>query len=155
MAGELASFVKERGIKYVLFNFTDLFGNQRSKLVPAQAVAGMEESGAGFAGFAAWLDLVPADPDMFAIPDPSSAIQLPWKKDVAWVAGDLWMNGKPVDHAPRNVLKRLVADAAKLGYRLKSGVEPEYHLINADGTDISDAADTQEKPCYDQAGRRW
>ncbi len=151
MAGELASFVKERGIKYVLFNFTDLFGNQRSKLVPAQAVAGMEESGAGFAGFAAWLDLVPADPDMFAIPDPSSAIQLPWKKDVAWVAGDLWMNGKPVDHAPRNVLKRLVADAAKLGYRLKSGVEPEYHLINADGTDISDAADTQEKPCYDQA----
>ena len=151
MAGELASFVKERGIKYVLFNFTDLFGNQRSKLVPAPAVADMEESGAGFAGFAAWLDLVPADPDMFAIPDASSAIQLPWKKDVAWVAGDLWMNGKPVEHAPRNVLKRLVADAAKLGYRLKSGVEPEYHLINADGTDISDAADTQEKPCYDQA----
>ncbi len=32
-----------------------------------------------------------------------------------------------------------------------AGVEPEFHLINADGTAISDHRDTQEKPCYDQA----
>ncbi|MEL6287151.1 MAG: type III glutamate--ammonia ligase [Pseudomonadota bacterium] len=151
MAGELAHFVQDRGIRYVLFNFTDLFGHQRSKLVPAPAVADMEASGAGFAGFAAWLDMVPADPDMFAVPDASSAIQLPWKKDVAWVAGDLMMEGAPVAHAPRNVLKRLVADAAATGYRMKSGVECEYHLINADGTGLADSDDTQAKPCYDQA----
>ena len=35
-------------------------------------------TGAGFAGFAAWLDMTPADSDMFAIPDPDSLIQLPW-----------------------------------------------------------------------------
>ena len=151
MSGELAKFVDDTGVKYVLFNFTDLFGIQRSKLVPAPAVADMEKSGAGFAGFAAWLDMVPADPDMFAIPDGSSAIQLPWKKDVGWVAGDLWMNDKPVDQAPRNVLKRVLAKANEQGYRMKSGVEAEYHLINADGTDISDPRDTQSKPCYDQS----
>ncbi|MEO0619564.1 MAG: type III glutamate--ammonia ligase [Pseudomonadota bacterium] len=151
MAGALSQFVKDTGVKYVLFNFTDLFGAQRSKLVPAQAVGGMEDDGAGFAGFAAWLDLVPADPDMFAVPDASSAVQLPWKKDVAWVAGDLMMNGAPVAHAPRNLLKKVVEDAHAAGYRMKSGIEAEYHLINADGTDISDPADTQSKPCYDQA----
>lgn len=29
----------------------------------------MVENGAGFAGFAAWLDMTPADPDILAIPD--------------------------------------------------------------------------------------
>ena len=30
---------------------------------------GMQKNGAGFAGFATWLDMSPADPDMFAMPD--------------------------------------------------------------------------------------
>ena len=33
---------------------------------------------------------------------------------------------------------------------MKTGVECEYHLINPDGSDISDARDTAAKPCYDQ-----
>ncbi|GIT24967.1 MAG: hypothetical protein CM1200mP41_10110 [Gammaproteobacteria bacterium] len=34
---------------------------------------------------------------------------------------------------------------------MMTGVECEYFLIDADGGDISDARDTQEKPCYDQS----
>ncbi|MCZ6862084.1 MAG: type III glutamate--ammonia ligase [Alphaproteobacteria bacterium] len=150
MTTDLASFATEKGIKYFLINFTDLFGMQRSKLVPAEAIAGMQKDGAGFAGFATWLDMTPAYPDMFSLPDPSSVIQLPWKPEVAWVAGDLMMEGKYVEQAPRVVLKRLIDKAAALGYRMKSGVECEYFLVNADGSDISDARDMQEKPCYDQ-----
>ena len=52
----------------------------RAKLVPAAAIDEMAKSGAGFAGFATWLDMTPADPDVFAIPDPDSLIQLPWRK---------------------------------------------------------------------------
>ena len=150
MTTDLASFATEKGVKYFLINFTDLFGMQRSKLVPAEAIAGMQKDGAGFAGFATWLDLTPAHPDMFSLPDPSSVIQLPWKPEVAWVAGDLMMEGKYVEQAPRVVLRRLIDKAAALGYRMKSGVECEYFLVNADGSDISDAYDVQEKPCYDQ-----
>ena len=148
---DLAKFAKDNNVKFFLFNFTDLFGTQRAKLVPAQAVASMQKSGAGFAGFASWLDMTPAHPDMFVMPDASSVIQLPWKPEVAWVAGDPWMDGEPVAQAPRNVLKRLMAEAGKQGLLPKSGVEPEFHLISADGTTISDARDTQEKPCYDQS----
>ena len=151
MTQDLAEYAKERKIKYFLFNFTDLFGTQRAKLVPAAAVAGMQKSGAGFAGFAAWLDFTPAHPDMFVKPDLATVIQLPWKPDVAWVAGDCWMDGKPVEQAPRNVLKRLMAASADKGMLMKSGVEPEFHLITADGSTISDDRDTQEKPCYDQS----
>jgi glutamine synthetase len=151
MAVDLDKVAKSEGIKYFLISFVDLFGVLRSKLVPARAIGQMQEDGAGFAGFAAWLDMTPADPDMFSIPDPDSLIQLPWKPEVAWLAGDLWMAGKPVEASPRVALKRQIEKAEARGLYMKSGVECEYFLVNSDGTAISDDRDIQEKPCYDQA----
>ncbi|MFK7880471.1 type III glutamate--ammonia ligase [Roseobacter sp.] len=151
MATDLAKFAADKGVRFFLFNFTDLFGVQRAKLVPAEAVGDMQKSGAGFAGFASWLDMTPAHPDMFVMPDAESVIQLPWKPEVAWIAGDPWMDGAPVAQAPRNVLKTLIARAESLGFKMMSGVEPEFHLISDEGDAISDDRDTQEKPCYDQS----
>ena len=151
MAKDLAQIAKQKKIKYFLISFVDLFGVLRAKLVPARAIQGMQKDGAGFAGFAAWLDMTPAHPDMFAIPDPDSLMQLPWKPEVAWLAGDLHMDGRVVEASPRVALKRQVDKAAKKGYRLKTGVECEYFIINTDGTDISDPGDIQQKPCYDQS----
>ncbi len=150
MAVDLAKVAKDKGVKYFLISFVDLFGVLRAKLVPAQAIKGMQKDGAGFAGFAAWLDMTPADPDMFAIPDPDSLVILPWNQEVGWVAADLWMDGKPVEASPRVMLKRQIELATKAGYRMKTGVECEYFMVNADGTAISDPNDTQAKPCYDQ-----
>jgi glutamine synthetase len=151
MAVDLAKVAKERKIEYFLISFVDLFGVLRAKLVPARAIGGMQRDGAGFAGFAAWLDMTPAHPDMFSIPDPDSLVQLPWRPEIGWLAGDLYMDGKPVEASPRIALKRQIERAAKKGYRMKSGVECEYFLINDDGTAISDPRDTQAKPCYDQS----
>ncbi len=150
MTLDLSTYAAENGVKYFMISYTDLFGSQRAKLVPAQAIADMQKDGAGFAGFATWLDLTPAHPDLFAIPDASSVIRLPWKKDVAWVAADCVMEDRPVAQAPRVVLKRLVEEAAGDGMRVKTGVEAEFFLISADGSKISDEYDTAEKPCYDQ-----
>ncbi len=151
MAVDLDKVAKSEGIKYFLISFVDLFGVLRSKLVPARAIGQMQKDGAGFAGFAAWLDMTPAHPDMFSVPDPDSLIQLPWKPEVAWLAGDLWMDGKPVEASPRIALKRQIEKLAAQDLYMKSGVECEYFLVNSDGTAISDDRDTQEKPCYDQA----
>ena len=151
MPTNLSKVATERGIKYFLISFVDLFGSLRSKLVPARAIADMQKNGAGFAGFAAWLDMTPADSDMFSIPDPDSLIQLPWKPEVGWLAGDLAMDGKPVEASPRVALKQQIARAENLGFRMKTGVECEYFLVSADGSSISDLNDTQEKPCYDQS----
>lgn len=149
MATDLAKIAAERGIKYFLISYVDLFGSLRAKLVPASAIGPMQRDGAGFAGFATWLDMSPADPDLFAVPDPDSLIQLPWKPEIGWLASDLVMDGKPVAQAPRTVLKTQLAAAD--GYTMKTGVECEYFLISADGTQISDAADNAVKPCYDQS----
>ena len=148
---DLAKVAEERGIKYFLISYVDLFGSLRAKLAPAAAIADMQKNGAGFAGFATWLDMSPADPDLFAVPDPTSLIQLPWNPEIGWLASDLYMDGKMVEQAPRTVLRKQLAGAAALGFDMKTGVECEYFLIAPDGKSISDAADTAEKPCYDQS----
>ena len=147
---DLAKTAKVKGIKYFLISYVDLFGTMRAKLAPAAAISDMAKAGAGFAGFASWLDMSPADPDVLAIPDPDSLIQLPWRKEVGWLAADPYMSGKLVEQAPRVVLKRVVEAAAAKGYALKTGVECEFFLISPDGSTISDTGDQQSKPCYDQ-----
>ena len=151
MTKNLSKIASTKKIKYFLISFVDLFGVLRSKLVPAQAIGEMQKNGAGFAGFATWLDMTPADTDMFAIPDPNSLIQIPWNKEVGWLASDLWMNGKPVEASPRVMLKKQIKLLSNEGYTMKSGVECEYFLISPDGSSIADSKDTQSKPCYDQS----
>ena len=151
MAKDLSKIAKQKKIKYFLISFVDLFGVLRSKLVPTQAISEMQKNGAGFAGFATWLDMTPADTDMFAIPDPNSLIQLPWNKEVGWLASDLWINGKPVQASPRIMLKNQINKLSKQNLSMKSGVECEYFLISSDGANIADLKDIQSKPCYDQS----
>ena len=150
MATDLAKFAEKNGIKYFMISFTDLFGGQRAKLVPTRAIAGMQEDGAGFAGFATWLDLTPAHPDMLAVPDPEAVIILPWNKEIAWVPGNCVMEGEDVAQAPRNVLRKLVSEAAEMGMHVKTGIEAEFFLLTPAGDQISDEFDTAAKPCYDQ-----
>ena len=150
MTTDLAAFAKATGVKYFMVSFTDLFGGQRAKLVPAQAIAEMQEDGAGFAGFATYLDMTPAHPDMLAVPDASSVIQLPWKPEVAWVAANCVMEGEDVAQAPRNVLRKLIDRAADRGLHVKTGIEAEFFLLTPQGDQISDPFDTAAKPCYDQ-----
>ena len=151
MPKNLAQIAKQKKIKYFLISFVDLFGVLRSKLVPAQAISGMQKDGAGFAGFATWLDMTPADSDMFGVPDPNSLIQLPWNKEVGWLASDLYMDGKPVKASPRVMLKEQIKKMTQKKLQMKSGVECEYFLISEDGSSIADKRDIQSKPCYDQS----
>ena len=151
MPKNLSQIAKQKKIKYFLISFVDLFGVLRSKLVPAQAIAEMQKNGAGFAGFATWLDMTPADSDMFGVPDPDSLIQLPWNKEVGWLASDLYMNGKPVKASPRVMLKEQIKKMSQKKLQMKSGVECEYFLISEDGSSIADKRDIQSKPCYDQS----
>ncbi|MDC1388009.1 type III glutamate--ammonia ligase [bacterium] len=151
MPKNLAQIAKQKKIKYFLISFVDLFGILRSKLVPTQAIGEMQKNGAGFAGFATWLDMTPADSDMFGVPDPDSLIQLPWNKEIGWLASDLYMDGRPVKASPRVMLKEQIKKLSKKKLQMKSGVECEYFLISEDGSSIADPRDTQSKPCYDQS----
>jgi glutamine synthetase type III len=149
MSHDLAKRAADEGIAYFLISFVDLFGTMRAKLVPTEAIGVMQRDGAAFAGFATHLDLTPADPDIFAVPDPETLTILPWQRDIGWVMADIIFEGAPLAQSPRQVLKRQIAAAAAKGYRCKAGVEAEFFVVNPDGSAIADADDRQAKPCYD------
>ena len=130
-----ASIAKQKGIKYFLISFVDLFGTMRAKIVPATAIDAVAKSGAGFAGFATWFDMTPADPrHPGRCRTRTALIQLPWKPEVAWVTGDLVMDGKAgrAESAPGAQARDRRGRGAS-GYELKTGVECEYFLIAPDG----------------------
>ena len=76
---------------------------------------------------------------------PYSLIQLPWNKEIGWLASDLYMDGKPVKASPRVMLKEQIKKMSQKKLQMKSGVECEYFLISEDGASIADQRDIQSK----------
>lgn len=147
------ALVKEKHVDFFLCSFVEMSGAPKAKVVPATHLEDMAAGGAGFAGFATGeMGQGPHDPDMIAVPDFDSLTILPWRRNVAWVAGDAQVNGKEWPYCPRTILRRQLDKARKKGYLLNVGVEPEFMLLRR--TDAGsyvpwDALDTLGKPCYD------
>lgn len=148
----LVEVAKELKLEFFLVSFTDILGATRAKLVPAAKIATVASDGAFFAPFACNLGLGPDAHDIAAIPDPNSLIVLPWQKNVAWVASDVYMDGELFPASPRGIFKKVIHQCESLGYTYKTGVEAEFFLIKKGdrGYEIADAMDTAARPCYDQ-----
>lgn len=147
---------EEKNIKFFLMSFCDINGIPRAKLVPAHCLADVAEGAAGFAGFAVdGLGQGPQDPDLSCVPQSdSTAYPLPWKPGLAWVAGNMQMDGTNWDYCPRTILSRNLENARQQGFNFMLGIEPEFFLlekpIKNTAPQISDPADTLAKPCYGQ-----
>jgi hypothetical protein len=136
MATDLTQVAQDRGITYFLISFVDLFGVLRAKLVPAAAIGEMQQNGAGFAGFATWLDMTPADPGMFAIPDSESLMQLPWQPEIGWLAADLWLHGQEVEAPLRVALKRPAPCAQRLPASARHAARCRHHGLTRVGAGL-------------------
>jgi glutamine synthetase len=152
-ADEVRRVVSEQGIEFLFAQFVDMHGKPSAKLVPAHHIDDLLSDGAGFAGFAAGdIGQGPHDPDMIAIPDPSSLTVLPWKPNVARLACDITVEGEPWPFCPRTILRNALARAKKLGYEPRIGAELEYFLLRRTedgGIAPADPLDTLDLPCYD------
>lgn len=148
----LVEVAKELKLEFFLVSFTDILGATRAKLVPAAKIATVASDGAFFAPFACNLGLGPDAHDIAAIPDPNSLIVLPWQKNVAWVASDVYLDGELFPTSPRVIFKKVIHQCKSLGYTYKTGVEAEFFLLKKgdQGYEIADTMDTAARPCYDQ-----
>ena len=144
----------ERGVQYLLASFVELAGVSKAKLVPISHLADVARDGAGFAGFAAGhMGQGPHSPDIAVMPDLASLSILPWRPNVAWCAGDVHVEGQPWPYCPRLILKRQIERARAGGFVFKTGIEPEFFLVqrNEHGRLVlADGLDGMTKPCYDQ-----
>ena len=150
---QVKSLVNENGIEFFLCSFVEMSGAPKAKVVPATHLDDMATEGAGFAGFAAGeMGQGPHDPDMASIPDFDSLTIVPWRKNVAWVAGNVQVNDQPWPYCPRTILQRQLENSKQRGYIFNVGVEAEFMLLKDDENGRYapwDSLDTLGKPCYD------
>jgi glutamine synthetase len=154
---DLATLAEQAGTTFILALFVDLTGKPCAKLVPVEAVDELQTKGVGFAGYAAGaMGQEPKDPDIMAIPDPSSFTPIPFiKEGLALVHCDPHVEGVPWKFAPRVILRSMIERAAERDLSVFVGAEVEYFLVkkDADGSlSTADSSDDAARPCYDARG---
>ncbi|MBI4786481.1 MAG: glutamine synthetase [Chloroflexi bacterium] len=131
-------------IRTIKIQFPDFFGVARTKAVPARQFPHLLEHGIQFALPTFSLDLAGNGaagtgtaeevgfPDMTAIPDLSTFTVLPWEPHTAAVIADLYYEGEPIALAPRNILKRVLAQYERRNLLPIVGSELEFYLLKRD-----------------------
>jgi glutamine synthetase len=153
--GDLRDHLAAQGVHTLLVQFTDVHGVAKGKWVPLEHLAAVLETGAGFAGPSIWgtgLARTGARSEYCARGDAGTAQPLPWMPGYARIVGDGFVDGRPFDACPRQVLKRAIARLSERGWTLQTGIEPEFFLLQRDPSgrwQPADASDHLDKPSYD------
>jgi glutamine synthetase len=152
----LKDSLAKQNVKYALASFVDIHGMCKAKAVPLSHFGQMMAGSELFTGAA--LDGVPqdvSDEEVATYPDPNSATILPWNREMAWFASDLYLKSQPFEACSRGILKKVLAEAAAMGFTFNLGIETEFFILKEteDGKviPVSDR-DTLDKPCYDLQG---
>jgi glutamine synthetase len=142
-AQDVLKIVEDKQIKFVRFWFTDVLGFLKSFAVTPAELEGAFEEGMGFDGSSIDGFARIEESDMIAWPDPSTFVLLPWRSGAGGTARmfcDIKQpNGEPFDGDPRNVLRKVVARAAAMGYTMNVGPELEFFYFRDNcGTEVLD-----------------
>ncbi|MDR3331425.1 MAG: glutamine synthetase family protein [Synergistaceae bacterium] len=141
---EAKKYITEHEIRAVEIGFADINGNMIGKRLPARFLLEHMTDGTGlcrapltwdiqseyfttskFAGFEYGAS------DMILKPVYSTLREIPWRKGVAFVLSDLYVDtGELIQAAPRQVLKNVLARLDNLGYVSKVGSEIEFYLLD-------------------------
>jgi len=127
--------IEERDIRFIRLWFTDILGTLKSvAIAPAELDSAFEE-GIGFDGSAIQGFAREFESDMLAKPDPSTFTILPWRAEAQGAARmfcDIILpNGEASPADPRNVLRRTLDKAAKMGYTCYTHPEIEFFLFKS------------------------
>ena len=105
----LRTSLEDQGVRYALASYVDMHGVSKSKVVPIahldRMMAGSELcTGAALDGVTKDV----SDEEVSPRPDADSVMILPWRKDVAWFASDLYCEGEPFEPCNRGIFKRVL-----------------------------------------------
>ncbi|HBH17744.1 MAG TPA: type I glutamate--ammonia ligase [Cyanobacteria bacterium UBA9579] len=137
---EIKNVIREQNVRFIRLQFVDINGQVKNMALPAEQIERILNNevmldGSSIKGFRSI-----ETSDMFFFPDKSTFCLLPWRTkegyNVARLICDIHnADGTPFEGCPRNNLKRVIAEAAKLGYVMNAGPEAEFFLFkrNAEG----------------------
>ncbi len=141
----LENRIQSDGVEFIRFEQTDTHGISRSKTIPARHFQHFATHGLNFLlgqlGFDVQAGVAPNTgyleergfPDSRIFPDLSTYVVLPWADRTARILCEpRFQDGSPAMAAPRAVARKLLAELESLGYRLNSGFEYEFYLLQRD-----------------------
>lgn len=125
--------VEERGIRLVRLWFTDVLGNLKSFAISPAEMENALNDGMSFDGSSIDGYSRVQESDVLAIPDPNTFELLPWvdpKGAEARVFCDIaTLDGEPFEGDPRQVLRRNLDAARRLGYSFFVAPDIEYFYV--------------------------
>jgi len=136
-SNDLLARVKEDGVRFVSYQFTDVNGVVKSLDAPVEQLKGALDNGVWFDGSSVEGFARIQESDMHLRIDPNTYAVLPWSPpDLrrARVFCDIYTpDGAPFPGDPRGILKVALAKLKERGWTFNVGPEPEFFLFRQNG----------------------
>ncbi len=150
---DLKDQLKSKGVKYCIGAYVDIHGVPKGKVVPIDHFEHFAAGSELYTGYALdGLGQAPNDDEIASLPDTDHIIQLPWQPEVAWMPADNTFKGEPYEVNTRVALKKVLAEAEEMGFKVNLGIECEVfvlRLTEEGKLEIPNDDDNLEKSCYD------
>ncbi len=128
---DIAREIKKRNIKWIQVHFTDLMGMMRVVHFPSsEFVDNVIDNGFGFDGSSVGFTHVESS-DLIGMPDKDTFLVLPHVESSARIISNIYStSGKPFPADPRNILKKAVNKAKRMGFdKIMVSPEMEFYVI--------------------------
>lgn len=136
---EILDDVKNKDVKFINLEFTDMLGAIKSVTIPSEQLADSMSHGTWFDGSSISGFARIAESDMYLKPDVDTYAILPWEpKDKAtarFICDVHGPDGKPFEGDPRYILKRALKGASEMGFIFNTGPELEFFLFKPNDGD--------------------
>jgi glutamine synthetase len=131
---DVIQLVKELNVHFIRLQFTDILGTMKNVAIPVKQLDKALDGELMFDGSSIEGFVRIEESDMYLRPDPNTFTLFPWRPteggSVARLICDVYNpDGTPFAGCPRCTLKRVVERAAKQGYTMMAGSEPEFFLF--------------------------
>lgn len=145
--------LKAKGVKYCVGAYVDIHGVPKGKFVPIDHFLHFAHGSELYTGYALdGLGQRPNDDEISSVPDLDRITILPWRPEVAYMPADNAFHGEPYEINTRVALKKVLAQAAAMGFSFNLGIECEVYVVKLEGKDklvIPNPDDDLTKSCYD------
>lgn len=133
---DVLKMVEDNDVQFIRLQFTDVFGILKNVAITAKQLPRVLKDGAMFDGSSIDGFARIEESDMVLRPDTDSFEIYPWRPQqgkVARLICDVYTtDGQPYMGCPRNVLKKVLKEAADMGYTMNVGPECEFFLFHTD-----------------------
>ncbi|MHA2366195.1 MAG: glutamine synthetase family protein [Candidatus Hodarchaeales archaeon] len=134
--GAIQDTIKNNGINYVRFQFTDIFGSLRGLEIPTKLFDKYLEEGLGIDGSSVGF-LSAESSDLKLKPDPHTFQVLPWSPKVAKITCNVSSSdGSEYSADPRTILQKQLKLIENNYWKAEVRPELEYYILNKDGSHI-------------------